>query len=121
MPTAFYLVEGRPDAGKTTLALQFLLEGVRQGERCLYVTLSESERELRGVVARHGWTLAGIDVFELVAPEASLDPDQELTLFHPAEMELSETTKAILDQVREVNPRRVVFDSLSEMRLLSQN
>jgi circadian clock protein KaiC len=116
-----YLVEGRPGTGKTTLALQFLLEGVRRGERCLYVTLSESERELRAVVARHGWTLNGIDVFELVPPEASLDPDQELTLFHPAEMELSETTKSILDRVREINPARVVFDSLSEMRLLSQN
>src|SRR5712675_1187062 len=80
-----YLIEGRPGTGKTTLALQFLLEGVRRKERCLYVTLSESERELRAVVARHGWTLAGIDVFELVPPEASLDPDQELTLFHPAE------------------------------------
>jgi len=116
-----YLIEGRPGTGKTTLALQFLLEGVRNGERCLYVTLSESERELRAVVSRHGWTLDGIDVFELVPPEASLDPDQELTLFHPAEMELSETTKNILDRVTEISPKRVVFDSLSEMRLLSQN
>src|SRR3954447_1306467 len=116
-----YLLEGRPGTGKTTLALQFLLEGVRLGERCLYVTLSESERELRVVVARHGWTLDGIEVFELVPPDTSLDPDHELTLFHPAEMELSETTQAILDRVREVNPTRVVFDSLSEMRLLSQN
>src|ERR1700730_5878595 len=116
-----YLIEGRPGTGKTTLALQFLLEGIRQGERCLYVTLSESERELRVVVTRHGWTLAGIDVFELVPPEASLDPDQELTLFHPSEMELGETTKNILDRVAEVNPKRVVFDSLSEMRLLSQD
>jgi circadian clock protein KaiC len=116
-----YLIEGRPGTGKTTLALQFLLEGVRNGERCLYVTLSESERELWAVVSRHGWTLGGIDVFELVPPEASLDPDQELTLFHPAEMELSETTKNILDRVTEINPKRVVFDSLSEMRLLSQN
>src|SRR6476661_8964903 len=116
-----YLIEGRPGTGKTTLALQFLLDGVRHGERCLYITLSESERELRAVVARHGWTLAGIDVFELVPPEASLDPEQELTLFHPAEMELSETTKNILDRVTDINPKRVVFDSLSEMRLLSQN
>jgi circadian clock protein KaiC len=116
-----YLVEGRPGTGKTTLALQFLLEGVRTGEPCLYVTLSESERELRAVAARHGWNLAGIDVFELVPPEASLDPDQELTLFHPAEMELSETTKSILDRVAQVKPVRVVFDSLSEMRLLSQS
>src|SRR5438067_5610558 len=116
-----YLVEGRPGTGKTTMALQFLLEGVRQGEPCLYVTLCESERELRTVVARHGWTLAGIDIFELVPPEASLDPAQELTLFHPAEMELSETTKHILDRVAAVNPKRVVFDSLSEMRLLPQS
>lgn len=76
---------------------------------------------MRAIVIRHGWTLAGIDVFELVPPETSLDPDQELTLFHPAEMELSETTKKILDQVTSINPKRVVFDSLSEMRLLSQN
>src|SRR5246127_3201789 len=116
-----YLVEGRPGTGKTTLALQYLLEGVPRGERSLYVPLSESERELRSVVSRHGWTLAGIDVFELVPPEASLDPDQELTLFHPAEIELSETTKHILDRVLEVNPSRVVFDSLSEMRLLAQS
>src|ERR1041385_7892161 len=116
-----YLIEGRPGTGKTTLALQFLLAGVRDGERCLYVTLSESERELRSVVGRHGWTLTGIDVFELVPPEASLDPEQELTLFHPAEMELSETTKNILDRVTEVNPTRVVFAFPSEMRLLSQN
>src|SRR3954463_3580661 len=116
-----YLIEGRPGTGKTTFALQFLLEGVRLGERCLYVTLSESERELRVVVARHGWTLDGIDVFELVPPDTSLDPDQELTLFHPAETELSETTKNILDRVAAINPKRVVFDSLSEMRLLSQN
>jgi circadian clock protein KaiC len=116
-----YLIEGRPGTGKTTLALQFLLDGVREGERCLYVTLSESERELQAVAARHGWNLTGVDVFELVPPEASLDPNQELTLFHPAEMELSETTKSVLDQVTRINPRRVVFDSLSEMRLLSQN
>ena len=101
-----YLIEGRPGTGKTTLALQFLLEGARRGERCLYVTLSESERELRAVAARHGWTLEGIDMFELVPPEASLDPDQEMTLFHPAEMELSETTKNILERVMATNPNR---------------
>ena len=116
-----YLIEGRPGTGKTTLALQFLLEGARRGERCLYVTLSESERELRTVAARHGWTLEGIDIFELVPPETSLDPDQEVTLFHPAEMELNETTKHIFERVMEANPSRIAFDSLSEMRLLAQS
>jgi circadian clock protein KaiC len=116
-----YLLEGRPGTGKTTLAPQFLIEGARRGDRCLYVTLSESERELRAVAAGHGWNLDGIDVFELVPAEASLDPEQELTPFHPAEMELGETVKRILDRVVEVNPKRVVFDSLSEMRLLAQS
>src|SRR5246127_1467545 len=116
-----YLVEGDPGTGKTTLALQFLLEGARLGERGLYVTLSESEDELRLVARRHGWSLDDISVFELVPPEAALDPEKELTLFHPAELELSETSKMIFDRVAEIEPTRVVFDSLSEMRLLAQN
>ena len=116
-----YLVEGRPGTGKTTLALHYLLEGVRRGETGLYVTLSESERELRVVAARHGWSLDEIAIFELVPPEASLDPEREQTLFHPAEMELGETTKLIFDRVSKINPVRVAFDSLSEMRLLAQN
>ncbi|MDF2764951.1 MAG: circadian clock protein KaiC, partial [Rhodospirillales bacterium] len=114
-----YLIEGRPGTGKTTLALQFLLEGVRRGERGLYVTLSESEDELRSVAARHGWSLDEISIFELVPPEASLAADRELTIFQPSEMELGETTKLILDQVKQIDPRRIVFDSLSEMRLLA--
>ncbi|HEX2116258.1 MAG TPA: ATPase domain-containing protein, partial [Alphaproteobacteria bacterium] len=116
-----YLLEGRPGTGKTTIALQFLLEGARRGERALYVTLSESERELRAVAARHGWSLDNISVFELVPPEATLDPDRELTLLHPSEMELSETTKLIFDRVNEIQPVRVVLDSLSELRLLAQS
>jgi circadian clock protein KaiC len=116
-----YLYEGRPGTGKTTLALQFLLEGVRQGERVLYITLSETEQELRLVAKRHGWSLDGIEVFELVPPETTLDPDHELTILHPAELELSETTKLVFDRVTDLNPTRVVFDSLSEMRLLAQS
>jgi circadian clock protein KaiC len=116
-----YLYEGRPGTGKTTLALQFLLQGARNGERTLYVTLSESKHELETVATRHGWSLAGIDVFELVSPETTLDPRRELTVLHPAEMELNETAQLVFDRVRATNPSRVVFDSLSEMRLLAQN
>jgi len=120
-PDRVYLVEGVPGAGKTTLALQFLLEGARRGERVLYVTLSETEAELHGIASSHDWSLAGIDIRELAPSEASLQPDDQYTMFHPSEVELSETTKAILSDVDRLKPRRVVFDSLSEMRLLAGN
>ena len=120
-PNRMYLYEGRPGTGKTTIALQFLLEGVRRGERVLYITLSETRRELALVAKRHGWTLDGIDVFELVPPETSLDPDRELTILHPAEVELAETTNLVFEKVATLDPSRVVFDSLSELRLLAQN
>jgi circadian clock protein KaiC len=120
-PDRLYLYEGRPGTGKTTIAMQFLLEGVRRGERVLYVTLSETAQELRLVAKRHGWSVAGIDVFELVPPETTLDPEQELTLFHSAEVELSETTKLICSEVTRLNATRVVIDSLSELRLLAQS
>jgi circadian clock protein KaiC len=116
-----YLYEGRPGTGKTTLALQFLLQGARNGERTLYITLSESKRELQVVARRHGWSLDSIDVFELVSPETTLDPGRELTVLHPAEMELSETTQLVFERVRELDPARIVFDSLSEVRLLAQS
>jgi circadian clock protein KaiC len=120
-PERLYLYEGRPGSGKTTLALQFLLEGVRNGERVLYVTLSETENELRLVAKRHGWSLDGITIFELVPPETTLDPSQELTVLHPAEMELSETSRLIFDKVEGLTPNRIVIDSLSELRLLAQS
>ena len=116
-----YVIEGVPGSGKTTLALQFLLEGVRLGERVLYVTLSETEIELRSVASSHGWTLEGMEIRELVPSEASLDPGEHYTVFHPSEVELSETTRAILDDVERVRPTRIVFDSLSEFRLLAGN
>jgi circadian clock protein KaiC len=116
-----YLYEGRPGTGKTTIALQFLLEGVRNGERVLYITLSETQQELKLVARRHGWSLEGVEIFELVPPEASLDPERELTILHPAELELSETTKLVFERVAALNPTRIVFDSLSELRLLAQN
>jgi circadian clock protein KaiC len=120
-PNRIYLYEGRPGTGKTTIALQFLLEGARRGETVLYITLSETRRELDLVAQRHGWSLDGVAVFELVPPETTLDPEQELTVFHPAEVELSETTRLMFDKVERLGPTRVVIDSLSELRLLAQS
>jgi circadian clock protein KaiC len=116
-----YLLEGDPGAGKTTLALQFLLTGARKGEPGVYATLSETEEELRDVAASHGWSLDGITVCELQTAEESLKADSQYTLFHPSEVELSETTRAVLDTVERVKPTRIVFDSLSEMRLLARD
>jgi circadian clock protein KaiC len=120
-PDRMYLYEGNPGTGKTTIAMEFLLEGARLSERVLYITLSETERELRVVAQRHGWSLDDIDIFELVPPETTLDPERELTVLHPAEVELYETTKLILSQVETINPTRVVLDSLSELRMLAQS
>ncbi|WP_376088435.1 ATPase domain-containing protein [Roseomonas sp. CCTCC AB2023176] len=120
-PDRLYLVEGMPGAGKTTLALQFLLAGVRLGEPVLYVTLSETTEELRAVAASHGWTLDGIEMFELGAAEEVLGDGRHQTLLHPWEVELGETVRLITDEVTRISPRRVVFDSLSEMRLLAQD
>ena len=116
-----YLVDGDPGAGKTTFALQFLLEGVRNGERCLYVTLSETRDELASGARSHGWSLEGLEVFELLADAQDLDGEDELTMLNPSEVELGETTRKVLEVVERTKPNRMVFDSLSEMRLLAQN
>jgi len=119
-PDRLYLVEGTPGTGKTTLGLGFLLAGAACGERGLYVTLSETESELRAVAITHGWSLEALNLFELV-PEGGFGEDQEQTLLHPSEVELGETVRNVIAKVDELTPRRVVLDSLSELRLLAQN
>ena len=117
--TRLYLVDGTPGAGKTTFALQYLLEGVRCGERCLYVTLSETREELVSGAATHGWSLDGIDVFELIAEAHELDGENNITMLNLSEVELTETTRKVIEAVQRFKPHRMVFDSLSEMRLLA--
>jgi circadian clock protein KaiC len=115
-----HLIEGEPGAGKTTLGLQFLLEGHRKGEKCLYITLSESRDELLHVARTHGWDLSGIEIFELVPPELSLDPEREQSIVYASDLELGETVQMVREEVERIAPARVVFDSLSEIRLLAQ-
>jgi circadian clock protein KaiC len=114
-----YLVQGNPGTGKTTMGLQFLLEGERAGETGLYITLSESKEELIAVGKSHGWNLDDMNIFDLTASGESLTDDSRYTVFHPAEVELDETTRAVLAEVERLDPRRLVFDSLSEMRMLA--
>lgn len=118
-PHRLYLVEGMPGSGKTTLAFQFLLEGARLGEPVLYITLSETEEEIRAVAQSHGWALDGVRIREFMPSERSLDADAQYTVFHPTEIELSETTAKILAEIDAAQAARVAIDSLSEMRLLS--
>jgi circadian clock protein KaiC len=116
-----FLLEGAPGTGKTTVGTQFLLAGAEAGERCLYITLSENEDELRAGAASHRWDLSGVDVFELIPPENLLDEDQQQSLLYSSDLELGETTKCIFEAFERVKPHRVVLDSLSEIRLLAQS
>ena len=116
-----YLLQGNPGVGKTTFALQFLIEGARLGERGLYITLSETREEVHAVAETHGWDLSGVEIQELSAPDAGLQPSSQNTLFYPSEVELGETMRRVLSDVDRVRPARVVFDSMSELRLLAQS
>ncbi|MDP2212867.1 ATPase domain-containing protein [Phenylobacterium sp.] len=116
-----YLLEGAPGTGKTTAAMGFLLEGARLGEGALYITLSETEHELRSTARSHGWSMQGVDIFELVPPESLLDEQQQQSLLYSSDLELGETTRMIFEAVETHRPRRVVIDSLSEIRLLAQS
>jgi len=115
-----FLIEGEPGTGKTTLALQFLLEGVRQGEPVLYITLAETAAELRLVAQSHGWSLDGVQIEEMIHGDA-LDPEQQYTIFSPSEMELGGTAQHLQAAVEQYQPRRAVLDSLSELQLLAED
>lgn len=115
-----YLLEGNPGTGKTTAAMRFLIEGVGRGEAGLYITLSETEVELRGTARSHEWSLEGVEIFELVPPESLLDEQQQQSLLYSSDLELGETTRMIFESVERYKPLRVVIDSLSEIRLLAQ-
>ena len=116
-----YLLEGSPGTGKTTAAMSFLRAGAKLGETTLYITLSETEEELRDTAHSHGWDLDGVEVFELVPPESLLDEQQQQSLLYSSDLELGETTRMIFEAVERIKPGRVVIDSLSEIRLLAQS
>ncbi len=117
----FYLLEGEPGTGKTTVALQFVQEGLRQGERCLYVTLSESREEILLAAKAHGFQLQNLDILELKPNEQDLKPEGQYTVFHPAEVELNDRVLMIMNEVERLKPARLVIDALSEVRMLAKD
>ena len=119
-PGHIYLIDGTPGAGKTTLAMQYLLEGTARGETTLYVTLSETEQELRNSAAAHRWNVDGVSIREYIPTDALLDKEAGLTMFRSSEVELGETLTRILSDIETLQPRRVVIDALSELRLLCE-
>ncbi len=116
-----FLLEGMPGTGKTTVAMQFLLEGAKNNEKVLYITLSESEEELRATASEHGWNLDGVDIFELISPDSLIDEKQQQSLLYSSDLELGETTKRIFEAFTRTKPQRLVLDSLSEIRLLAKS
>jgi len=117
----FFLIEGEPGAGKTTLGLQFLMDGARQGSRALYITMSESENELRQIARSHGWSLEGVTLYQYAPRGANLSSEEQYSVFHPSDVEFQDTTQEILTEIKRINPARVVLDSLSEIRLLARD
>jgi circadian clock protein KaiC len=115
-----YLIEGDPGAGKTTVGLQFLLAGLKEGEKALYITLAESRQELSIVAASHGLSIDDIDIFEVSPPELAAGPQEQYTVFHPAEVELADVMQSVMKQIEATNPGRVVIDSMSEFRMLAR-
>lgn len=117
----FFLIEGEPGSGKTTLGMQFLMERARRGDKALYITMSESERELRMIARSHGWSLDGVTIYEYTPEGGSLSPEEQYSVFHPSDVEFHDTTQEILNEVKRISPARVVLDSLSEIRLLARD
>jgi circadian clock protein KaiC len=116
-----YLMQGEPGTGKTTLAFQFLIEGIKQGESCLYISFSESREELESVAVSHGWDISKLDMLELGSIEEQLRPEAQNTVFYPSEVEMNQTTTVLYAEVERIKPTRIVFDSISEMRMLAES